>query len=147
MAIHHKKHKPFLFAKLDIKDRFWRMAVGDKAAWNFCYVLPSITPTSSIDNICIMVPNSLQMGWCKSPPFFCLGTKTARDVIADLINSGTHEPPYHHFEEIMLKEFKAFGLSAPRNGNLHQADTDITALEVYVDNFCGMTNVLDESHL
>ena len=30
----------FKFAKLYIKDDFWRLAVSDKYAWNFCYVIP-----------------------------------------------------------------------------------------------------------
>ena len=33
---------PIKFAKLDVKDGFWRMAVSDEDAWNFCYVLPSL---------------------------------------------------------------------------------------------------------
>ena len=34
--------KPFYFSKLDIKDGFWRMAVNDNDAWNFCYILLSL---------------------------------------------------------------------------------------------------------
>lgn len=29
-------NQPFLFSKLDIKDGFWRLAVNDDNAWNFC---------------------------------------------------------------------------------------------------------------
>ena len=61
---------PIKFAKLDVKDGFWHMAVSDKDAWNFCYVMASLQITISIDDIEIVVPNSLQMGWCKSPLFF-----------------------------------------------------------------------------
>ena len=50
------------FAKLDIKDGFWRMAVNDTDAWNFYYVLPTLKPTTSLDEVEIVVPNSLQMG-------------------------------------------------------------------------------------
>ena len=39
MAKNYNPAKPFLFSKLDIKDGFWRMAVGNNEAWNFCYVL------------------------------------------------------------------------------------------------------------
>ena len=86
MADHHDLDLPLLFSKLDIKDEFWRMAVSDEDAWKLCYVLPSLTPVSYIYDIEIMVPNSLQMGWCEIPPFFCYSTETARDVIAKLIN-------------------------------------------------------------
>ena len=53
--------KPFYFAKLDIKDGFWRMAVVDDNAWNFCYILPLTTPETTLDEVKIVVPNSLQM--------------------------------------------------------------------------------------
>lgn len=53
----------FRFAKLDIKDGFWRLGELDEDAWNFCYVLPSLTTVDNIDDIEIVVPNSLQMGW------------------------------------------------------------------------------------
>ena len=57
----HKK-TPFYFAKLDIKDGFWRLAVSDEDAWNFAYVLPSTTGSTNEDDIELVVPNSLQMG-------------------------------------------------------------------------------------
>ena len=72
MADNYDPYRPFLFAKLDIKDGFWRIAVNDDDAWNFSYVLPSQDKCCDIDNIKIVVPNSLQMGWCESPPFFVL---------------------------------------------------------------------------
>ena len=50
------------------------MAVSDEDAWNFCYVLPSLNPVDSIHDIKIVVPNSLQMSWCESLPFFCSTT-------------------------------------------------------------------------
>ena len=67
---HHGLH--IKFTKLDVKYVFWRMVVSDKDAWNFCYVLPSLQTTTDIDDIEIVVPNSLQMGWCESPPPFML---------------------------------------------------------------------------
>ena len=70
-----------VFAKLDIKDGFWRLAVSDDDAWNFCHVLPSMNPTMSMDDIDIVVPNCLQMGWCESPPLFCSSPETVRDVM------------------------------------------------------------------
>ena len=62
MADNYDPNKPFLFSKTDIKDELWRMAVSNDDAWNFCYVKPSLTPLTSMDDIEIVVPNSLQMG-------------------------------------------------------------------------------------
>ena len=73
MADNYNIDIPFLFAKLDIKDGFWRLTVNDDDDWNFCYVLPS--KTDNIDDTTIVVPNCLQMGWCKSPHSFVLAQK------------------------------------------------------------------------
>ena len=72
---------PIKFAKLDVKDVLWRMELSNKYACNLCYVLPSLKTTTAINDIEIFVPNSLQIGWCESPPFFFSGSKTARDLM------------------------------------------------------------------
>ena len=119
---------PFLFAKLDVKDGFWRMAVSNEDAWNFCYVLPSLVKDVAMDDIEIVVPNSLQMGWCESPPFFCTASETARDIM-DNIRHKTLPP--HEFEHRML----------PRpTGENRATATATSAIEVYVDDFIGVTN-------
>ena len=69
MSDHPKPNLTFLLSKLDIKYGFWCMAVTDEDSWNFCYVLHLLNPGDSIDDIEIMIPNILQMGWCESPPF------------------------------------------------------------------------------
>ncbi len=102
MADHFDTNLPFYFAKLDVKDGFWRMAVNDEDAWNFCYVLPSLNDTKDIDEIEIVVPNSLQMGWSESPPYFCAASETARDVIEILLPSMQDLPP-HKLENLMMK--------------------------------------------
>lgn len=79
MAENYNLDKPFVFAKIDIKDGFWRMAVSNEDAWNFCYVMPSLENSDNIDKAEIIVPNSLQMGWAESPPYFC----------ADVVRRGT----------------------------------------------------------
>jgi hypothetical protein len=99
MAKNFDTQKPFMFSKLDIKDGFWRMAVNDENAWNFYYVLPG--KSTDIDDTSIVVPNSLQMGWCESPPFFCAGTETAHDIIDDILKNNKHLQ-YHHFEKDMI---------------------------------------------
>ena len=100
LADNYDPDQPFLFSKLDIKDGFWRLAVSDENAWNFCYVLPSFEPVADIDDTLIVVPNCLQMGWCESPPFFCAASETARDVIDSLLQEVNL--PAHQFEDQML---------------------------------------------
>ena len=74
---------PIKFTKLDMNDGFWRMSVSDKNAWDFCYVLPFLQKTTAIDDIEIVISNSLQMGWFDSPPFLCSGSETAREKARD----------------------------------------------------------------
>ena len=66
-------------AKWDIKDGFWRLDCKAGEEWNFAYVLPS---SFGSDDIQLVVPTSLQMGWIESPPYFCAASETARDVAA-----------------------------------------------------------------
>ena len=121
----------FLFSKLDIKDVFWRLKVTQDDSWIFCYVLSSITGTENIniDDIHIVVPDSLQMGWTESPPFFCSATETARDIAEKLINEGTDIQP-HPLESMCLP---------PQNWNNDESGRNcenlISYLEVYVDDF------------
>ena len=42
MAEHRHHGHPFKLAKLYIKYGFWRRAVADENAWDFCYVLTSL---------------------------------------------------------------------------------------------------------
>ena len=41
---------PFLFAKLDIKDGFWHLAINEDNTWNFCYVMPTTMVPESIND-------------------------------------------------------------------------------------------------
>ena len=68
---------PILFSKIDLKDGYWRLVVDEEEALNFAYVLPS---ENKDDPIMLVVSNALQMGWSESPPFFCAGTETTRDI-------------------------------------------------------------------
>jgi len=63
---------PIFFAKLDIKDGFWQLVMHETDAWNFCYILLA----KLNEPIYIVVPTSLQMGWCESPALFCMASKT-----------------------------------------------------------------------
>ena len=129
---------PFKFCKLDIKDGFWRLIVSKEDAWNFSYVLPSSDKTAALNDIEIVVPTSLQMGWCESPPFFCLASETARDVIYDLVQSKVELPP-HKYEHKMMPDVQP--LEDPPTAG------EITLQEVFVDDFIGVTNNLTPQHL
>ena len=114
------------------------MAVCDEDAWNFCYVLPSQHDNIDVDEIEIVVPNALQMGWCESPPFFCAASETARDTIQALL--ATDSLPEHIFEgKMMDNAIFAEGIAFD--------DDTITLIEVFVDDFIGMTNGGTEDHL
>ena len=130
--------QPFLFSKLDIKDGFWRMAINDNKAWSFCYDLPSNDPNIDIDDIKIVVPNCLQMGWCESPPFFC--AETARDVIESLLQEVTL--PVHPFEDKMLDKARETVWQ-----RLSAAVLYVNLVEVFVDDFIGATNNSTMKHL
>ena len=48
MAENYDPNQPFKFAKLDIKDGFWQLAVNNKDAWNFvAYYHRTTHPTTS----------------------------------------------------------------------------------------------------
>ena len=137
MAEHRHHGHPFKFAKLDVKDGFWRMAAADDDAWNFCYVLTSLQEQKSLDDVEIVVPNNLQMGWCESPPFFCSGSETARDHMKTI---RLHDLLPHKFEEEMLKKV------GKTDTNKHLTGL-ITVLEVCVNDFISMRNNVEHAHL
>ena len=57
-------------------------------AWNFCYAIPPASSNTSLEDIVVVVPTLLQMGWKDSPPFFCAATETGQDVIDRLKRVG-----------------------------------------------------------
>ena len=67
MGRNYDLKKPFMYSKADIKDRFWRLMVNKENAWHFCYVLPPLQGKVPLDEVEIVVPHALQMGWCESP--------------------------------------------------------------------------------
>ena len=130
----------FMFAKLDIKDGFWRLVVNSDDAWNFCYALPNQDSTTHLDETKIVVPNSLQMGWCESPPFFCAASETGRDVIANLLNAGTL--PHHPFEDQMRpKNFHSIPATTA------DLTTLMTLIEVYVDDYIGVIDTITQANI
>jgi hypothetical protein len=138
MANNYDPDTPFMFAKCDIKDGFWRMTVSEEDSWNFCYILPPPSKNTPIEDIEIVVPKSLQMGWCESPPFFCAATETSRDIIQYLFQH-LDKIPTHNMEHCMLQNADKTITIKPSTAQ------DI--IEVYVDDFISATNQLDFTHL
>lgn len=123
----------FLFSKLDIKDGFWRIQVGEEDKWNFAYILPPADPHKlvKLEDIEIVFPRTLQMGWTESSYFFCAGTETARDMADDLIVTDT-EVPVYPLEHLSTPPDKW----ADDPALAPTGDTFIKQLEVYVDDSC-----------
>ena len=63
-------------AKWDVKDGFWRLQCQHGEEYNLAYVLPQQKGAPPI----LMIPTSLQMGWIKSPGYFCAASETARTL-------------------------------------------------------------------
>jgi hypothetical protein len=139
MAQNHDKSVPFKFAKCDIKDGFWRMVVSKNDSWNFCYTIPPPSKQTHLDDIEIVVPSSLQMGWCESPPFFCAATETGRDIIQELFQVLDQIPP-HPMEHWMMK-------TNLNNSITKEPHNPTQVIEVYVDDFISGTNKIDTPHL
>ena len=138
MGTNYDPSTPFMFSKVDIKDGFWRLMVNEADAWNFCYVLPPINGTTTLEDIEIVVPNALQMGWCESPPLFCAATETAQDIIQSLAES-SDQMPQHNLENYLLPQVPIMKCTPKAHYE--------TAMEVYVDDFIGITNNLSQENL
>jgi hypothetical protein len=131
---------PFLFSKVDLKDGYWRMVVNTTDAWNFAYVLP---PEHPDDDPELVIPDSLQMGWSESPPFFCAATETARDVAAhNLANNVT--PPPHPMENVMMN---IDWTTIPAHTVDRHTTEFLTLLEVYVDDFIALIQTNEPAKL
>ena len=116
-------------AKWDIKDGFWRLDCEAGEEWNFSYVLPS---SYGSDDIKLVIPTSLQMGWIESPPYFCAASETARDVAAmyaeQPVNAGAHHLSLPHTQT--HADYKALPTTR------RPTDAPIRYLmEVYMDDF------------
>jgi hypothetical protein len=130
---------PILFSKLDIKDGYWRMVVPEDNEWHFAYVLPKASPDEETQ---LVIPSSLQMGWCDSPAFFCAASETARDVAEHLSATplGSLEP--HALEHLLLHPAEW-----PTDGLEVQAAKFVHLIEVYVDDFIQLAQTTDPQQL
>jgi hypothetical protein len=57
------------------------MVVPEHGEGHFAYVLPKASPDEPTQ---LVIPSSLQMGWCDSPAYFCAASETTRDVAETL---------------------------------------------------------------
>jgi hypothetical protein len=124
------KDAKIFMAKWDIKDGFWRMDCATGEEWNFAYVLPQEDgmPTT------LVIPTSLQMGWVKSPPYFCTATETSRDVATKYAETKLNSLTPHKFEK--------FVVGAPEYQALPEAGINpirfAYMVKVYVDDFMSL---------
>ena len=140
---------PVLMMKVDIKDGFWRIAVPKAEEYNFAYVLPQ-SPGEDPNDVMIVIPSALQMGWTSSPPFFCAATETARDVAQRL--SAHRDLPPHPLEDNTIDHAELLSAKAHPTTWSDDEIPDRLAnlghlLEVFVDDFIGLVQSTDEALL
>jgi hypothetical protein len=126
--------------KWDIKDGFWRLDCARGEEWNFAYVLPEKTGHSTK----LIVPNSLQMGWIESPPYFCTTSETGRDVAEQYIELplGTLAPHKFLQHTQVTPAYQALPQTLPPEN-----DTFRYLVEVYVDDYIGLVTATSRDQL
>ena len=118
-------------AKWDIKDGFWRMDCAAGEEWNFAYVLPELGKCSTK----LVIPQSLQMGWIESPPYFCTASETARDVAEQYVETPLGKGP--HNPQLKYSQTSEAYAGLPQHSPC-DADPFKYLIEVYVDDFMGL---------
>ena len=77
------KFGPVYLSKIDISDGFYRIAVRTEDAPK----LAVLFPTREGEPPLVGIPLVLPMGWCESPPSFCVATETTCDEAKDNIEN------------------------------------------------------------
>ena len=133
---------PLLFSKIDLKDGYWRMVVNEQDAWNFAYVLPQL---NSNEEIQLVIPDALQMGWSESPAFFCAATETARDL-ADKYYTDNKTLSKHTDEKTVMNiDWSKIPMSD--NSPLEEEQRIVHLLECYIDDFIAMIQCTNKNEL
>jgi len=127
-------------AKWDIKDGFWRMDCEQGEEWNFAYILPEHGAKSTK----LVVPQSLQMGWIESPPYFCAASETARDVAELYINTPVGQCPTNHLVHHSKTSQSYAALPETSSQDLEPFRY---LIEVYVDDFMGLATPTSQKTL
>ncbi|KAL3793071.1 hypothetical protein HJC23_003079 [Cyclotella cryptica] len=127
-------------AKWDIKDGFWRLDCAQGEEWNFAYVLPQHQGPSTM----LVVPNSLQMGWIESPPYFCAASETGRDVAAQYVGMPIGTLQDHKFLEHTQgsEAYESLPPAAPSPRNPFRY-----LIEVYVNDYIGLATATSRAQL
>ena len=118
-------------AKWDIKDGFWCLDCEEGEEWNFAYILPDHSGPSTT----LAVPNSLQMGWIKPPPYFCATTELGQDIAEQYIETPLGSHPEHMFIDHTRGStaYTALETSPSRCGSALRY-----LAKVYVDDYIGL---------
>jgi hypothetical protein len=141
---------PLLFSKLDIKDGYWCMVVPEDDEWNLAYVLCKLDPN---EEMILVIPSSLQMGWTDSPAFFCAASETAHDVEEALAAKPQGSLKPHFLEPFMLlsnhwPSHSPGGSNPQDDQDDEKAITDfLYLLESYVDDFIGLAQTTNADKL
>ncbi len=137
---------PVLLSKNDILDGFWRLVVSPDNEWNFAYVLPKM---NADEPTMLMVPSCLQMGWCSSPAYLCAASETAQDVAEVLSKEPVGDLPPHPFEHHMLPPdiWGTADKDFPSRPLENVSDNFLKLIEVYIDDFIGLTQTTDPTQL
>ena len=130
---------PVLFSKLDVKDGYWRMVVAEEDEWHFAYVLPKASPEEPTQ---LVIPSSLQMGWCDSPAYFCAASETARDVAEELAATTVGSLPPHPLEGMLLRP-----QDWPETKVEDHSAKFLRLMEVYIDDFIQLAQTTDPTQL
>ena len=81
-----------------------------------------------------MILSALQMGWSKSPAFFCAASETARDVAEARCQDLVGALPAHKLEDFLFPPGKWEEATIPE-----QRSNLFKLLEVYIGNFCALS--------
>jgi hypothetical protein len=92
--------------------------------------------------ITLVVPTSLQMGWVKSPPYFCAASETTRDIATEYCETPVGSLAMHKFVHHItgIDVFQALPANTPDG----RANGFLYALEVYIDDFVSI--IIPTSH-
>jgi hypothetical protein len=115
------------------------MVVPAEEEWNFAYVLPKLHPEEPVQ---LVIPSSLQMGWCDSPAYFCAASEMARDIAKMLTKAPLGSLDQHPLEHYLVPPEKW-----PDEDIEQQAAQFTHLLEVYIDDFIQLAQTSDPVQL
>ena len=136
---------PTFLNKVDLADAYMRIWVRLEDIPSVAFLVPN--ETSEEDQL-VGFHLSIPMGYVESATFFCATTETVKDRALDTL-SMRHTAPPHHLENIAetkpqdTTEEEAAATSAADKDwealSLHARATDLAHVEVYLDDFIGIT--------